>query len=217
MFLALKTMQSICGAALIIGLATAPGVAKSGSIKGRYAFRMTPAKTFSANAPGDPASVGSSPRQDILRVGVFTADEKGNLNGHTIATTDTIKGETWVVTFDWSGKYSLNGHGTGFLPVDNVTNVVCTDMPVAHSGPAPHPVTAGGTPLAANVTYPTGDAAIEGHEDYAFVFSTTGGKQLQLIETDNAGGGAKIFLTGTASAVEDSGNGDNQDHGNKNH
>jgi len=216
-FFVQQTMRSICGAALVLGLAAAPLAAKSGSIKGHYAFRMTPAKSFSANAPADPAGIGSSPRQDVLRVGVFTADEKGNLNGHTIATTDTIKGETWMVTFDWSGKYSLNGDGTGFLSVDTVSNVVCTDMTVAHTGPTPHPVTAGGTPLAANVTCPSDKAAIEGHEDYAFVFSTPGGKQLQLIETDNDGGGAKIFMTGTATAAEDSGNGDNQDHGNKNH
>ena len=175
---------------------------KAAPIKGRYAFRMTPAKSFSADAPGDPGGIGAAPRQDILRVGVFTADGNGNLKGHTIATTDTNNGQTWVVTFDWSGKYVINPDGTGYFSVDTISNMVCTNTAVAHSGNTPHPVAVGGTPLAGNVACPTGASSIEGHEDYAFVFSTPGGKQIEFIQTDNDGGGAKVFLTGTARMQE---------------
>ena len=58
-------------------------------------------------------------------------------------------------------------------------------------------------PLAGNVACPTD---VEGHEDYAFVFTARGGKRLELIQTDNAGGGSKIFLTGAATAHESLGN-----------
>jgi hypothetical protein len=166
---------------------------------------MTPAKSFSADAPADPGGIAGVPRQDVLRVGVFTADGGGNLTGHTLATTDTIQGQTWLVSFDWTGKYVVNPNGTGFFSVDAITNIGCTDMTVSHSGPTPHPVATGGTPTTNNVSCPTGDAAIEGHEDYAFVFSIPGGKKFEFIQTDNAGGGAKIFMTGTATRQEEAG------------
>jgi len=172
-------------------------------LKGRYAFRMTPVKSFSADDLANQGGLNSAPRQDILRVGVFTADGKGNLAGHTIATTDTNAGATWIITFDWAGKYTMNPDGTGFFSVDAVRNLVCTDTTVAHSGSTPHPVTTGGTPLAGNVACPTD---VEGHEDYAFLFTARGGKRLELIQTDNAGGGAKVFLTGAAAAHESRGN-----------
>lgn len=168
-------------------------------LKGPYSFRMVPVKSFSSDAPGDPAGLASAPRQDILRVGVFTADGKGNLQGHTVATTDTNTGATWIITFDWTGKYTLNADGTGFFSVDTISNLVCTDTTVSHTGNTPHPAAVGGTPLAGNISCP---ADVEGHEDYAFVFSTPGGKRMEFIQTDNDGGGAKVFLTGVATAHE---------------
>jgi hypothetical protein len=177
-------------------------------IKGRYAFRMTPVKSFSADDLANQGGLSTAPRQDILRVGVFTADGDGNLTGHTIATTDTNAGVTWLITFDWTGKYAMNADGTGFFSVNAIRNLVCTDTTVTHAGNTPHPVTTGGTPLAGNVAC-TGDE--EGHEDYAFVFTTRGGKRLEFIQTDNAGGGAKVVLTGVASAHESFGKDDDDD------
>jgi hypothetical protein len=160
---------------------------------------MTPVKSFSADDLANQGGLNAAPRQDILRVGVFTADGDGNLSGHTIATTDTNAGATWMITFDWTGQYTMNEDGTGFLSVDAIENLVCTDMSVEHAGETPHPVTTGGAPLAGNVAC-TGEE--EGHEDYAFVFTTRGGKRLKLIQTDNDGGGSKIFFTGMATAHE---------------
>jgi hypothetical protein len=194
-------------AVILAGLGSLPAFGSSSnashSLNGSFAFRMTPAKSFSADAPNDPGGIAKAPRQDVLRVGVFTADGAGNLAGHTLATTDTVDGQTWLVEFDWAGKYLVNANGTGYFSVDTLTNMVCTDMTVAHTGPTPHPATAGGTPLAGNIACPTGTAAIEGHEDYGFVFSTPGGKEFQFIETDNDGGGAKIFMTGTATKQQE--------------
>ena len=213
MFRYQKSRFIMFAAVVSVGLSSSPVFGKSHddrsngpSANGTYAFRMTPVKSFTADAPGDPGGIASAPRQDILRVGWFTADGNGGLSGHTIATTDTKQGKTWLVTFDWSGRYVMNGDGTGFFSVDTITNMVCTDMTVAHSGPTPHPVATGGTPAAGNVACGTD---IEGHEDYAFVFSKPGGKTLTFIQTDNAGGGAKIFMTGTATKTENE-SGDNQ-------
>ena len=161
-------------------------------LRGTFNFRMTSVKSFSADDPVV-SGVAAAPRQDILRVGVFKADGKGNLKGRTIATTDTNTGGTWIVKFDWTGKYVVNPDGTGYLSMDPVAGtLVCTNMTVAHTGSEPHPVAAGGTPSEGNVACSGGE---EGHEDYAFVFSWT---NIDLIQTDNDGGGAKIFMTGAA-------------------
>src|SRR5262245_25761330 len=56
------------------------------NLKGTYTFRLVPATSFAPFVAG--SGVESAPRQDILRVGVFTADGNGNLTGRTIATTD---------------------------------------------------------------------------------------------------------------------------------
>lgn len=208
-------------AVILAGLGSVPAFGghsgASHSLNGTFAFRMTPAKSFSADASNDPGGVAKAPRQDVLRVGVFTADGAGGLTGHTLATTDTNDGQTWLVEFDWAGKYLVNSNGTGYFSVDTLTNMVCTDMTVSHTGPTPHPAAAGGTPLAGNVACPTGTAAIEGHEDYAFVFSTPGGKEFQFIQTDNDGGGAKIFMTGTATRQQDGGEGNQSTNSNGHH
>ena len=210
----------VLSAVILAGLGTIPVFGShsdaSHSLNGTFAFRMTPAKSFSADAPNDPGGIDKAPRQDVLRVGVFTADGAGNLAGHTLATTDTDDGKTWLVEFDWAGKYIVNSNGTGYFSVDTLTNMVCTDMTVSHTGPTPHPAATGGTPLVGNVACPTGTSAIEGHEDYAFVFSTTGGKEFQFIETDNDGGGAKIFMTGTATRQQDGGEGNQSNNSSAN-
>ena len=209
MTLRVKSRSTVLAAVLAVGIASLPAMGKphnndnAPSVKGNYSFRMTPAKSFSADAPGDPGGIANSPRQDVLRAGVFSADGSGNLTGHTMATTDSVQGKTWLVIFDWTGKYVVNGDGTGFFSVDTITNMVCTDMTVAHSGPTPHPVTTGGTPLSGNTACPTGTNAIEGHEDYAFVFATPGGKRFEFMQIDNDGGGAKIFMTGSATLEQD--------------
>ena len=126
--------------------------------------------------------MATAPRQDILRVGVFTADGAGNLKGRTIATTDdglvTLK-----IDFDWTGTYTLNDMGLGEIVIDaplaaDINSCVNGDNP-----PVPQ----------------AGCEAFEGLERFAFVLNPHGDDKLvSLIQTDNDGGGAKIFLTGDA-------------------
>lgn len=215
MFHTLMSRSIMSAAMLTVGLGGLPGFAKQPKgqpINGTYAFRMTPAKSFTADAPGDPGGIAGAPRQDVLRVGFFTADGNGNLTGHTLATTDTNDGKTWLVSFDWLGKYLMNADGTGFFSVDTVSNLVCTDMTVPHTGPTPHPAAVGGTP-SSTVNACDAKSTVEGHEDYAFVFSTPGGKSFEFIQTDNDGGGAKIFMTGTATKNEDQGQNNQEGQG----
>jgi len=148
-------------------------------VNGSYTFRLTPVVSFAPwydGTNGRDSGVTTAPRQDILRVGTFTAD-RGNVTGHTIATTDD--GQTTVVSdFTWSGTYTIDADGTGKLTITtvNVTDSSCS--------PAELPGVC---------------ATFEGPETYAFVVNNHGSdKMISLIETDNEGGGAKIFLTGQA-------------------
>jgi hypothetical protein len=149
-------------------------------VKGDYTFRLTPATSFAPwydGTNGKDSGVVTAPRQDILRVGTFTAD-KGNVTGHTIATTDDGL-TTVVIDFTWSGTYTVNADGTGKL---DITAVTVTDASCAPAQPAGM------------------CATFEGPESYAFVVNNHGEeKKVSLIQTDNVGGGAKIFLTGEAS------------------
>jgi len=198
-----KTLLNLTLAATALWWLGAPQAEAQSStivnLRGRYAFRMTPVKGFTADAPGDPGGIATAPRQDILRVGVFTADAAGNLQGRTVATTDTNTGETQIITFNWTGTYTVDADGIGFFSVNEITDLVCTLTTVDHTEPTPHPAAVGGTPFAGNVPC-VGDE--EGHEDFAFVFTKRGGKRIEFIQTDNAGGGGKIFLTGVATAHE---------------
>ena len=150
------------------------------SLNGKYSFRLVPATSFAPfydGTAGKPDSgVASAPRQDILRVGVFTADGAGNLTGHTIATTDDGL-TTVIIDFTFSGIYTVNSDGTGSMAISpTVTDASCT------------PAQAAGV-----------CATFEGSETYAFVLNNHGeDKLVSLIQTDNDGGGAKIFLTGEA-------------------
>jgi hypothetical protein len=155
------------------------------SLNGTYSFRLTSVKSFAADAAalGDPAGLGSAPRQDILRVGVFTADGNGNVSGHTIATTDTNNGSTELIDFTWSGTYTINSDGTGTLIVNDpdISAQQCRDMTNASSS------------LGAC------SSDDEGAESYSIVLNRHGeSKTVDMVETDNVGGGAKIFMTGQA-------------------
>lgn len=154
-------------------------------LNGYWIFHMLPAMSFSATAPGDPGGVATAPRQDILRVGFIHLDGLGNADGRTIATTADNTGNTVIIDFTWTGTYTLNqdpytllpsGDGTGTLSITpTVTDASCTPR-----------------------QSPGVCATFEGNQTYAFVFSKRTG-QISLNETDNAGGGAKIFLTGDAT------------------
>ena len=149
-------------------------------LRGTYTFRLVPATSF---APFVPASgVATAPRQDILRVGIFRADDAGTVTGRTIATTDdgltTIK-----IDFNWSGTCTMDADGLGTLRI-NAPTAADINACVDGNNP-PNPV--------------TGCEAFEGAESYAFVVNRHGDdKVVGLIQTDNDGGGAKIFLTGDA-------------------
>lgn len=153
-------------------------------LKGTFSFRLVPATSFSAVAPTDPGGVASAPRQDTLRVGVFTANGAGAITaGHTLATTDTNAGATLLIDFSWTGTYAVNPDGTGSLSVNTPTFPFnsCTDTTAS-------PPAAG-----------TCVSSFETAETYAIVLNRHGDdKTVELIQTDNVGGGAKIFMTGQA-------------------
>jgi len=156
------------------------GLLTNKSLRGRFSFRLVPATSFAPfydGTAGKPDSgVATAPRQDILRVGVFTADGAGNLTGRMIATTDDGL-TTVIIDFTFSGTYTVNSDGTGNLAISpTVADSSCT--PAQPAGVC---------------------ATFEGDETYAFVLNNHGeDKLVSLIQTDNVGGGAKIFLTGEA-------------------
>src|SRR5881628_2545458 len=96
----------------------------------------------------------TAPRQDILRVGVFTANGAGGLTGHAIATTDDGS-TTLIIDFTFSGTFTVNADGTGTASVSPVTINSC--------------VTGDGTPLPVTTC-----SELEGSETYAFVLNGLG-------------------------------------------
>ncbi len=154
------------------------------SLKGTFAFQLhgitSFAPFFDGTAGKTNSGIASAPRQDIMRVGVFTSDAKSNLVGRTVATTDDGI-TTVVIDYNWTGVYTVTSNGLGTITIHAPTDA---DINSCKTGD--------GTPQ-------TGCAAFEGVETYEFVISGNGGtKAIILTETDNAGGGAKIFLTGAA-------------------
>lgn len=118
-------------------------------------------------------------------MGVFTIKNDCSVSGRTITTTDDNAGVTKIIDFKWAGLVTaVSPDGTGRLSGNP------TDTEVINSG-----VDGSGNPIDQVIT-PCG--ALEGPERYAFVFNKHGGKSLELIQIDNDGGGAKIFLTGRA-------------------
>jgi len=154
---------------------TTPFFFTTGALKKRWAFQMVPATGFSAIDPTDPGGVATAPRQDVLRVGFISWDGLGMATGGVIATTDDNAGNTIIINFQWFGTYTVNSDGTGTLAVTPVVDDAdCT--------PA----------------QPPGDCAtFEGSETYNFVMSKSR-QRMFLIQTDNVGGGAKIFMRGRA-------------------
>ena len=107
------------------------------------------------------------------------ADGLGHLAGHTQATIDDQGGNTTLVDYQWTGTYSLNPDLAGTLNItpNPSSTWKCTNM----TGP---------TPVACG-------AKEVGPESYAISLSFTY-NTLNLIESDNIGGGARIFMTGQA-------------------
>jgi len=166
-----------------------------GSLKGKFSLQFHGQTSFAPFYDGTAgktnSGIATAPRQDILRVGVMTADGKGNLNGRMISTTDDGV-TTIVIDYNWTGSYSFstNGDGTGTLIINAPADA---DINSCRTGD--------GAPL-------SGCAAFEGAETYAFVISgNSRQKSLSLTETDNAAGGAKIFLVGAAWTQDTQGTG----------
>jgi hypothetical protein len=134
-------------------------------------------------SPFDPTLSGLStaPRQDILRVGVLTFDGASNVKGRMVATTDDNAGNTLVKNFRVSGTYTVDADGFGTLSIGPVSPAATGE-----------------------------DITDEGAETYAFK-SNKRSRSLHLIQTDNEGGGAKIFLTGDAF-IEHPFNGNKKGH-----
>lgn len=213
-------LGGICALALIFLVragADNPGPDfKAADLKGTYAFRMVPVKSFSSDNAGA-SGLATAPYQDILRVGVLTAtplsptSATGSRSGKTIATIDNNSGSTRVAVFSWTGTYGVNPDGTGVFTVEalqTATTVTCFDSAgSAVTAPGPMPPYPPPPPLGAAPTGQTCDFgmtnSVEGPESYALVI-TKRHHNFQFAETDNGpgGGGAKIFLTGEATKQE---------------
>ena len=146
------------------------------SLRGRWGLQMVPAKSFSSLAPGDPGGVAGAPRQDILRVGVINwfGTPVPVVTGRMIATTNDNTGNTIIITYGFTGSYTINTDGTGTLTINpSVTDASC------------------------NPAQPAGVCAtFEGPETYAIAMTRRQG--VSMVQTDNVGGGAKIFMKGLA-------------------
>jgi hypothetical protein len=161
---------------------TTPFFFTAASLTKTWAVRLEPATSFAAidptNAGGvTPPSPPGAPRQDVMRVGWVKFDGFGAANGQMISTTDDSAGTTVIVNYMWVGSYTMNSDGTGTLSI----------LPAAIPDTACTPA-----------QLPSGTCAtFEGPETYAFTVSKSR-QEIDLIQTDNLGGGAKIFLRGTA-------------------
>jgi hypothetical protein len=154
---------------------TTPYFFTTGALRRTWSFELVPATGFSAIDPTDAGGVASAPRQDVLRVGYIEWNGFGDASGRTIATTDDNTGSTVIINFQWLGTYTVNSDGTGTLSITPfVTDADCT------------PAQAAGI-----------CATFEGPETYNFAMSKSR-QRMFLVETDNVGGGAKIFLRGRA-------------------
>src|SRR5438132_11487870 len=152
---------------------------KCDSITGAYAFRLVSLKSFSAESPAM-SGLATAPYQDILRVGVLAIDGSCTLTATVRATVDDNSGATRLVIFTWTGMAFPAGD-LGELRVHPGTPACFDSTMFTFSGGKP----------------PTGcPAAVEGDEAYEYVI--VHGHGLDLIQSDNLGGGAKIFMTGRA-------------------
>jgi hypothetical protein len=160
---------------------TTPFFFTATSLTKTWALRLGPATSFAAIDPTNagnvtPPSPPGAPRQDVMRVGWINFDGFGGAHGQMIATTDDSGGNTVIVNYLWLGSYTMNSDGTGTLSILPVTipDTACTPMQAM------------------------GDCAtFEGPETYAFSFSKAR-QEIELIQTNHVGVGAKIFLRGNA-------------------
>ncbi len=149
-------------------------------LKGNFAFRLVSVKSFSAES--GTSGLAGAPHQDILRVGVLTIQGNCTLTATVRATVDDNNGLTRLVHFTWTGTASTPVGGLGELRVHPGTPSCFDSTAFTFSGGKPA------------VTCPTD---VEGDEEYEYVIVKERG--LELIQSDNAGGGgAKIFMTGRA-------------------
>lgn len=116
--------------------------------------------------------------EDILRVGVFTADGESNIHGRTLATTGS-----GLIDFTWTGTYHINSDGTGMVMINDpqLSEQFCLDMATSMSVFEPCSIDR------------------EGAEAYAIVVNRHDGddKTVDLIQ---AAGGGRLF-TGQASRM----------------
>jgi len=175
-------------------------VGSSAKLKGNYSFRLSPAKGFDADLANasDPGNVTGAPRQNVLMTGMFTSDGCGDITAMDVfATTDTKTGDTWLIGFTGTGTYTVSADLTGTLTLTPVEAAFTPSVtpPVACS-PGVSPCCTDETAAAAcSDTVYTGTE--EGTQTYSISISTTNGR-VELSETDNTGGGAKIFMVGEA-------------------
>ena len=159
---------------------TTPFFFTTASLSVPYKFRLGPATSFAAIAPGDPGGVAAATRQDIMRVGFFAFNGLGNLNTSAVrATTDDNTGSTVVINFNSIGTYTMNSDGTGTItltPAVNDTSCTPPQLPGVCATFEPAPQT--------------------------FVFALSKStQQMFLMGTNTAPDpGAKIFLFGNAQA-----------------
>ncbi len=173
---ATRVLVPLIGFALPLGAACPVRAVtlSSANLTGQWMFQMVPVKSFTADAPSDPGGIGTAPRQDLLRVGTLRFDGSSFVEGRILATTDDNAGNTVIIDYALSGTYTVNANGTGTMSVTpTVTDLSCT------------PAQAAGV-----------CATFEGPETYAL--TVTRNRGLSLTQTDNAGGGAKIFMMGRA-------------------
>jgi hypothetical protein len=174
---------TILGACLVVSLLLGEGLAEAqgcGNLAGNYAFRLVSLKSFSADTNAGLETNGA-PYQDILRVGVLTIRRDCTLAASVRATIDNNQGATRLVLFRWMGRAFPEGGRLGELRVRPAGEQICRDSTLyTFQGGKPETLC---------------PADIEGAEEYEYVITREG---LELIQSDNAGGGAKIFMTGQA-------------------
>lgn len=151
---------------------------------GKYTYHLGSAKSFSADAyngaADDPGNLAGALPQSVLRIGVFTIKQNCSVSsGRAISTNDSETGATRSIDLDFTGTVTPNWDGTGAMLITfGITNA-CSDMTV-------DPPSSAGACDFSGVK-----------ERYAVVFNKML-KTLDMIQTNNVGSGAKIFLTGTA-------------------
>src|SRR5256885_10104013 len=145
-----------------------------GDLSGTFVFRFTPAEGFAPFL--NPATCPSAPD-----AGVCTAPRQDILR-------------VGVMTFDGSG--GVTGHT--LATTDDGQSTVVKDFNFSGT----YTVNPDGTGTLS--ISPTAAIADEGPETYSIVLNKGGLNQpgtVDLAETDNSGGGAKIFLTGKATST----------------